>query len=195
MKYLLAVALTLLAVVLATVGFFGPRGPGGKVARTLVRYDVPDVTLMNQDGAAVRLAEVLNSDRPVFLTFIYTTCTTITPVLSAAFSSFQGQLASHLDAVRLVSVTIDPETDTLAALREYLSRYRAAAGWEALTGSRQDIDSVMKAVDAYMPDKEHHYAVTFVRGSGRGPWVRLQGLVGRRELMKEWEQLTEPTRP
>jgi len=195
MKYFVAAALALLAVALGMVGFFGPRGPGATIARTVVRYDVPDVTLVNQDGVKVRLAEYLPADRPVFLTFIYTTCTTLCPILSAAFASVQERLAPHPDAVRLVSVTIDPETDTPAALREYLNRYRAAAGWDALTGSRQNIDSVMKAVDAYMPDKEHHYAVTFVRGAGNGPWVRLQGLVGRRELMEEWAQLTEPTRP
>jgi len=193
-KYVVAGALAILAVVLGTIGLLGPRGPAAKVTRTLARYSPPDVTLVNQDGAKVRLPELLTSDRPVFLHFIYTTCTTISPVLSAAFAGFQREISPGPGAVRLVSVTIDPEIDSPATLKKYLELYRAAAGWDALTGSREDIDSVMKAFDAYMPDKASDYPVTFLRGAGNGPWVRLQGLAGKAELLGEWRQLAGANR-
>src|SRR6266545_1115236 len=58
-----------------------------KYRRTVVRYEPPDVTLVNQDGARVRLSRVLSADKPVLLNFFFTTCTTICPVLAAGFSN------------------------------------------------------------------------------------------------------------
>ena len=195
MKYVAAAALLVLALVLGTVGLLANRGPGARVVRTVARYDVPDVTLLDPRGVKVRLREVLAPGRPVFLQFVYATCTTTSPVLSAAFSSFQRELAPKGEAVRLVSVTIDPENDAPVVLRDYLTRYRAGPTWTFLTGTRKDVDAVMKAFDAFMPDKERHYPVTFFRGRGEETWVRLQGLVGRAELVREWKSGTKGSLP
>ena len=157
--------------------------PGYK--RSVGRYAVPDVVLVNQDGARVRLQSLVESDKPVVLDFIYATCTTICPVLSAGYTSVQSKIGPDPRVVQLISISIDPEHDTPKIMKGHLRQYRAKPGWDFLTGSREDIDRVMKAFDSYIPDKMLHKQVTFIRAQGPGEWVRIDGLPGSSELMDE----------
>ena len=119
--------------------------------------------------------------------FIYGTCTTICPVLSAGFLNLQGKLGAVNQSARLVSITIDPENDSPKVLKDYLKRYRAKPGWDFLTGSRADIDTVMKAFNAYIPDKMSHYPLNLVRSPKDGSWVRLFGILSSREFLEEYQ--------
>lgn len=159
---------------------------GTKYKRTVERYTMPDVTLINQDGKPVRLKSITESDKPVVVDFIYGTCTTICPVLSAGYANLQNRIGSGGNAPRLISITIDPEHDSPQVLKEYLKRYRAKPGWEFLTGTRQDIDRVMKAFNAYIPDKMSHYPLNLIRSPKDNTWVRLYGIMSSREFMEEY---------
>ena len=139
----------------------------------------------------VKLDEFMDSDRPVLVDFIFGTCTTICPVMSAGYSNLQRKLGEESEQVRLVSISIDPEHDTPEVMKSYLQRYRAKPGWDFLTGSRADIDKVMRAFDAYVPDKMSHRPVMFLRAPGEKEWIRIYGLVSTRELMEEYRQLLE----
>jgi len=167
-----------------------PLGPASasKYERSLEKITVPDVVLVNQDGEKVRLKSFLQSDKPVVVDFIYGTCTTICPILSAGFANLQRKLGPDTKNVRLVSISIDPENDTPKAMAEYLKRYQAKPGWNFLTGTRTDINNVMKAFDAYFPDKMSHLPLNFIHEPGKGKWVRLFGLISTRDFMKECQE-------
>ena len=77
----------------------------------------------------MKFKELVGSKKPVILDFIYGTCTTICPVLSAGYSNLQQKLGADSGKVQLVSVSIDPENDTPQVMREYLARYHARPGW------------------------------------------------------------------
>jgi protein SCO1/2 len=156
-----------------------------RFTRTDVTVDPPDVTLIDQDGDRVKFRDLLLSDTPVFVDFIYATCTTICPVLSAGYTSIQRKLGTDLDRVTLVSISIDPENDGPEELTAYLEKYRAKPGWEFLTGTRADIDAVMRSFDAYIPDKMSHRPLIFIRTPSDGSWVRLFGFAGSADLMAE----------
>lgn len=159
--------------------------------RTMEEYTVPDVTLVNQDGAKVKVKELLLSDRPVLVDFIYTTCTTICPVLSANFTNFQRQDANQTGPYRLVSISVDPENDTPKAMKSYLNRYYAQPGWDYLTGSRQDIDKVLNALNVKTVDKMDHLPVILIKSPSQGRWLRIFGLIGTAELMKEFREVVK----
>lgn len=169
----------------------GAQSTEKRYQRTVEKYQVPGVTLINQDREKVRLVEILNSDKPVLLDFIYGTCTTICPVLSASFANMQKKLGSDSDKVRMVSISIDPEYDTPEVMTEYLARYRAKPGWMYLTGTREDIDKVMRAFDAYVPNKMSHYPLTLLKAPKGDQWVRIYGLIGTSDLMEEYRMLLE----
>jgi protein SCO1/2 len=163
-RILLAIAI----VGLVSVGSVRAMAAGPGYKRSVVRYVVPDVVLVNQDGARVRLQSLIASGKPVVLDFIYGTCTTICPVLSAGYTSLQGKLGPDTRKMQLISVSIDPEHDTPKVMKGYLKQYRAKPGWDFLTGSREDIDRVMRAFDSYVSDKMYHKQVTFIRAQGPG---------------------------
>ena len=157
--------------------------------RTLEKYTVPDVTLINQDGKHVKLGSLVDSGKPVVVDFIYGTCTTICPVLSAGYTNFQRKLGSNTRAVQLISISIDPEHDTPAVMKKYLRNYRAQPGWDFLTGSRENIDRVMRAFDAYIPNKMSHYPIMFMKAPGDLQWVRIYGLIGTSDFMNEYTKV------
>ena len=156
--------------------------------RSVEKYTVPDVVLTNQNGEKVRLKALLESGEPVAVDFIYATCTTICPILSAGYANLQRKLGTETARVHLVSITIDPENDTPAILKDYLAKYSAKPGWDFLTGSRRDIDRVMTAFDAYFRDKMDHKPLTFIRSPKDGSWIRLYGLLSGIDFVDEYKK-------
>jgi len=162
----------------------------GKYSRSVVKYTMPDVTLVNQDGKKVRLQDFVNTDKPVIVDFIFCTCTTICPVLSANFTNFQERLGPEASKVQLLSISIDPEHDTPRLMKEYLKRYRAKEGWTYLTGTRAAIDQVLKAFSAPGSiDKMLHSPLLFLRDPQSGQWVRIEGLIGTSILIDEYKKI------
>jgi protein SCO1/2 len=94
----------------------------------------PDFALTSQDGAQVTL-EALRG-KVVAVTFIYTWCPDICPMLTDKMARVQDELGEDFGTkVAFVSITIDPERDTPAALKEYAKSFKADfTGWSFLTG-------------------------------------------------------------
>jgi protein SCO1/2 len=149
-------------------------------------YAIPKVTLTDQAGRAVRLDELLNLREPVVLQFIFTTCTTICPILSATLHT----ASKELKGARLVSITIDPEHDTPARLAAYADQIGASSRWTFLTGSAEDIAAVQRAFDADVATKMSHLPLTLLRGHAARSWVRLDGLSTAAELVAEYRRAT-----
>lgn len=152
------------------------------------RYTIPQLYLIDMHNNKVSVPELLGYDGPIMLNFIFTTCTTICPILSATFSQLQAELGSDAKKVLLISVTIDPEQDTPERLKEYAGRFKAGAGWQFLTGSIENIISLQKAFDAYRGDKMNHIPLTFLRSKADGPWLRLEGFTSAAEVVDEYRQ-------
>ena len=168
----------------------GHCGEGQRYKRSEEKYDIPDVTLINQNRQKVKLVDfIMKSEKPVVLDFIYGTCTTICPVLSAGFVNMQRKLGDATQDVRLISISIDPEHDTPEVMATYLARYGAMPGWDFLTGSREDINKVMRAFDAYISNKMNHYPITFLYKPGSPEWIRIYGLLSTADLMNEYQLL------
>jgi protein SCO1/2 len=164
-----------------------------RFTRTTAVYAPPDVTLTDASGAEVRLASALGHEEgPILLQFIFTTCPTICPVMSATFAAAQEKFGPDLDRVRMISITIDPEQDTPARLGEYARKFKARRQWLFLTGDTESVVAVQKAFDAYRGNKMRHEPLTFLRAGPGQPWVRLDGLLSAARLFDEYQKLTSP---
>jgi protein SCO1 len=153
--------------------------------RTAASYQTPDVELVRDDGKAVRLSEELDDGRPVVLSFIFTSCTTICPMLSATLAQLQRKLGPAREQVHLVSISIDPEFDTPARLHEYASRFGAGPGWQHYGGTLDASQTVQRAFGAYRGNKMNHAAVTLVRAVPGEQWVRFDGFASADQLLAE----------
>jgi protein SCO1 len=94
----------------------------------------PDFALTSQDGAEVTLGSLRG--RVVAVTFIYTFCPDVCPMLTDKMARVQDELGKDFGTkVAFVSITIDPERDTPAVLKEYAEAFKVNfAGWSFLTG-------------------------------------------------------------
>jgi protein SCO1 len=113
----------------------------------------------------------------------------VCPVLTATFSQVQAALGDERNALRMVSISIDPEHDTPARLAAYAAKFHAGPQWRFLTGSLSDIVAVQKAFDAYRGEKTSHVPLTFLRASPDAPWVRIEGFASAAELVREYHAL------
>lgn len=148
-------------------------------------YTVPDVKLFDSAGNHVALQELLDGDRPVAVNFIFTTCTTICPIMTATFAQMRKALGAEADRIQLVSITIDPEHDTPAVLSAYARRFNATSQWRFLTGKPKDIEHVLRTFDAWTGTKTNHRPITLMHGKGESQWVRVEGLASGTALAKQ----------
>jgi len=140
------------------------------------RVDLRDRTLVNQDGEEVRFVSDVIGDNIVVMDFVYTTCTTVCPVLSALFTQVQSKLGDHVgNDVKLVSVSVDPIRDTPQRLKVYSAKHRAGDGWVWLTGAKPSVDDVLTGVGAYTTNFEEHPSMVLIGDGRSGEWTRLFG--------------------
>ena len=124
------------------------------------------------------------------LNFIFTTCTTICPVLSATFQQIQEKLGADQKTVRLVSISIDPENDTPAKLKVYAEKFKAGPQWKLLTGSLENSLIAQKAFGVFAGEKMNHKPLIFLRSKNSGnQWVRIEGLAEAGQVIQEYEKI------
>lgn len=156
------------------------------VARTEVEYQIPDVRVVREDGKKVSFLKELDDGRPVMVNFIYASCSAICPVLSHVFAKVQSKLGDDAKKIHMVSVSIDPENDTPAKLREYAAKFKAGPQWNHYTGTLEASVAIQKAFNAYRGDKMNHTPLTLMRAAPGKPWIRLDGFAGPDALVKEY---------
>lgn len=96
---------------------------------------VPDFSMTDTDGRAFHSSQL--KGKVWVADFIYTNCPAACPLMSSKMKRFSGQV--HSD-VRLVSISVDPEHDTPAALKTFAARYGAPTlQWTFITGSAETV--------------------------------------------------------
>jgi protein SCO1/2 len=159
------------------------------VKTSSVAYNVPPIMLVRADGRSTDLKHELDDGRAVVLAFIYTTCTTICPVISQTLEQLQDKLGPQIGNVHLVSISIDPETDTPARLRDYAAKFNAGPEWQYYTGTVDASIAAQKAFNVYREDKMDHNPVVLLRAAPGKPWLRVDGFATADELLHSYREL------
>jgi protein SCO1/2 len=156
-----------------------------ELRRSLADYTVPRVRLVRDDGRAIQLDQELDDGRPIVLSFIYTSCTSVCPVTSHTLSELQQRLGSERDGVHFVSISIDPEYDTPQRLREYGRKFNAGPNWQHYTGTLSASVAAQRAFGVYRGDKMNHVPATLLRAKPGDRWVRIDGFATADQLLSE----------
>ncbi len=91
---------------------------------------VPDFTFIERSSREVKSQEL--AGKVWVADFVYTSCGGFCPVMTEKMRKLQDMLPKD---IRLVSFSVDPDTDTPAVLAEYAKRYGADPDrWLFLTG-------------------------------------------------------------
>jgi protein SCO1/2 len=122
----------------------GDAGPGGGYAVLDSADCLPAITLLDQHGQQVSLANL--KGKPILFDFIYTTCPGECLMLTQRMKRIATALGPQLGTqATLVSITVDPEHDQPKQLLQYASDQDAdLKGWLFLTGTPTQIDDVMQ---------------------------------------------------
>jgi len=130
----------LVTFALAPVTLFahGKSAKGGDFNRLVVNEPAPGFTLTDQRGRRATLADFRG--RVVVMTFLYTQCTDVCPLLLTVMKGVEDQLADAERAhVRFVGITVDPARDTPERLAIYArERGLDPARWSVLTGNLKE---------------------------------------------------------
>ena len=140
---------------------------------------VGDFSLIERSGEAFGLADLKR--RVWIINFFFSQCTEVCPRTMPQMARLQEALAEAED-VRLVSITVDPEHDTLTVLAEFAGHFDAQPGrWYFLTGDQQAIydlslDTFHMAVGE-APESEHKHSGNAFLHDGHFALVDRQGQI------------------
>jgi protein SCO1/2 len=114
----------------------------------------PPFALTSQDGKRVALADLRG--KVVAVAFIYTGCPDICPLLTQKMAQVQEELGADFGTkVAFVSITLDPEHDTPAVLKDYAQAWGAKPdAWLFLTGSLAAVRDVTRRYGVFFLKKE-----------------------------------------
>ncbi len=156
----------------------------GEQATPAAKY-FTDVELLDQDGRKLRFYSDVLKGKTVVVNALFTTCTGVCPPISRNFELIQQALGDRLGKdVFLVSITVDPETDTPAKLKDYAKRFHARPGWSFLTGKKQNIDWALYKLGQYVEEKTQHTSVLIIGNETTGLWKKAFGLASAPDLIK-----------
>jgi protein SCO1/2 len=132
-----------LASVLAVVLFVVSRGPAPLVA-TASAVGGP-FNLIDHNGKP--LTDENMKGHPFLVFFGFTHCPDVCPTTLFDVSEVLKQLGPDAGGARALFVTVDPERDTPAIMKDYLSNFDP--NLVGVTGSRDAIDKTLKAYRVY----------------------------------------------
>jgi protein SCO1/2 len=141
----------------------------------------PPFALISQDGKPMALSDLRG--KVVAVTFIYTGCPDVCPLLTQKMVDVQEALGADFGAkIAFVSISLDPERDTPEVLKDYAQFWGAnLAGWSFLTGSPEAVRDVTRRYGVFFAKKEdgsvdHTQLTSLIDADGQ---LRLQYLGAR----------------
>jgi protein SCO1 len=146
-------------------GFRGNQLPAGIVGRQAPAFRLRDARGGYVDTRALR-------GRPYIVTFLYTNCPDVCPIIGQELRAALGQLGSSASSVAAVAVSVDPRGDTAPAVRVWLDRQRLPANFHYAIGTESELKPVWKSYYAAPqipgdPESAHTTSIWLIDARGR----------------------------
>ena len=164
----------LLAIVLPLIGYYIVKGYGesavqmprqyffdsvvssskdGKLTTDTIWHKVSNMTFTNQLGKTVTLDDL--KGKILVIDFFFSRCPSICPNMAKAMKRLQNSFVNSNDSiVQFISVSIDPEHDSVPQLRKFANRYTSNHdSWWFVTGNKKQIyDFALQEIKASVAD-------------------------------------------
>lgn len=167
--------------------------PPAKPSRWGADY-FPNVPLITQDGKTVHFYDDLLKGKIVAIDLIYTNCKDSCPLETARLAQVQRMLGDRVGKdILFYSISIDPEHDTPAVLKEYAQKFHVAPGWTFLTGTQENIDLISKKLGLYTPywNRDGHAPMLMIGNVATGQWMQESAMDNARFLAIQIEQFVD----
>lgn len=155
-----------------------------KTHETNLKLNIPDTPVYDQHNRKLNFYTDLVKGKTVVINFIFTTCTTICPPLTATFRRVQQTLGERVGRdIQLISVSVDPTTDVPARLKTFSEKFKAGPGWTFVTVNKQDVDRLLSSLGGYVPNKNDHTPLILIGNDRAGVWTRTYGLAPASQIV------------
>ncbi len=123
-----------------------------KVYDTLY-HTVGELNAIDQLGDSIHVNEMFKG-KILLVNFFFTSCTTVCPVLMKNMSMMNKAFIKNDTSVRFLSISVDPETDSVPRLRKYADKLHVNHDkWFFLTGNKKQVyDYARKELYLDLPD-------------------------------------------
>jgi len=153
-----------------------------------VKARIPDTVLIDRDGKKYRFFSDLVKGKTVLMNAVYTTCPGVCPIQTSIFARVQKMLAERGDSdVHIISVSLDPVTDTPERMRDFAEKYDPAPGWYFLTGTKDDVREVLQAMDLYSAEPASHTPIAAVGHEPGQVWMKMINVTSPAEIVSRLE--------
>lgn len=151
-----------------------------------------DIILINQDGQPVRFYSDLIKNKVVVINAFFATCRgSCLPInrnLEKVQEAFRERMGKDLF---IVSISVDPELDTPASLKEYAKKLNAVPGRLFITGEKENVNRALYKLGQYVEQKDQHTNIFIVGNERTGLWKKVFGLARAEEIIKAVESVLE----
>ena len=114
---------------------------------------LPNVLLTTHEGKKVRFYDDLMKDKIVVINMMYATCEGVCPRITSNLQQVQKFLGERVGRdIFFYSITLRPEKDTPAVLKEHVAMHKIKPGWLFLTGAPADIELLRRKLGFVDPD-------------------------------------------
>ncbi len=151
---------------------------------------IVDARLSDMNGSPIDFARDAIKDRIVAINFIYSSCRTLCPLSSATFKLLQDRLSDRLGKdVWLISLTLDPQSDTPDRLREFADQFEPAPAWLWLTGAPANMETVLQGLGVSVANFREHAPLTLIGDAKFGRWTQLNAMPSPTQIEAELKRL------
>jgi protein SCO1 len=186
-----------IAVALGTLVF----ADGGRQATAQTRESAsalagyfPNVMVMTHDKRRLRFYDDLVKGRTVAINFMFTTCKSVCPLSTANLRKVQALVRDRLTKdVLMLSISVDPGTDTPDALARYAAAHEVGPGWLFLTGSRSDIDRIRRRLASTDDDDDpsQHTGILTYGNEPAGQWRMVNVMSSPEKIARDLLRLAD----
>jgi len=149
-----------------------------------------DTPVLDQDGTHHSFYTSLLMGKVVVINSFFSACTGSCPKMAGTFSELQRRLGDRLgNDVNLISISVDPQNDTVPRLKEYANRFGAKPGWYFLTGRKEDIDAILSRLGQYVKQRDDHSTLFLIGNERTGSWKKDMGLKSANDIMTSLESV------
>jgi protein SCO1/2 len=144
-KRAIGAAALLLAVALSGCGGSGAATTASGKFKGLALnrpMPAPALALHNYNGAEVNLKQLRG--KAVLVTFIYTHCPDVCPLIVGNLHTAQHQLGAQAGDLQIIAVSVDPHGDTPATVTRFLKEHQMTGKMDYLIGSRSELERTWK---------------------------------------------------
>jgi cytochrome oxidase Cu insertion factor (SCO1/SenC/PrrC family) len=157
----------------ATAPLAAPDAKGG--TRDAQTY-FTDLELLTQDGRKVRFYSDVLKGRTVVINVVYTNCGDACPLITQVLNEVRRRLPDTFGKqVHFITLSSDPKRDSPAAMKQFAIKQGAdVEGWTWLTGSKTNLDHILKKLGMYSEQVEAHSTQLIAGNVAAKRWSKIR---------------------